>query len=78
MDCNKSLIDAIKLANLNNTVNTKVREVSACLTGKPVYYQKAVKLLSHRCGDPSEVVDEHLHRITDWQNIKEKDREGFE
>ena len=40
--------------------------------------QNAQLLLSHRYGHPSEVVDEHLHRITDWQNIKEKDREGFE
>jgi hypothetical protein len=29
-------------------------------------------------GDPCEVVDKHLHCISNWQNIKEKDREEFE
>ena len=29
-------------------------------------------------GDPREVVDAHLHRITNWHNIKEKDRDAFE
>ena len=55
-----------------------MREVIACLTGEPGDYQKAVKLLSDRYGDPSEVIDAHLRRITNWHNIKERDREGFE
>jgi endonuclease III len=75
---NKSLSDAIKLAHLNNSINDRVREVIACLTGEPGDYQKAVKLLSDRYGDPREVVDAHLHRITNWHNIKEKDRDAFE
>ena len=29
-------------------------------------------------GDPREVVDAHLHRIINWHNIKEKDRDAFE
>lgn len=78
VDSNKSLSDAIKLAHLNNSINNKVREVIACLTGEPGDYQKAVKLLSDRYGDPSEVIDAHLRRITNWHNIKERDREGFE
>ncbi|CAB4024185.1 Hypothetical predicted protein [Paramuricea clavata] len=78
VDNNKSLSDAIKLAHLNNSINDRVREVIACLTGEPGDYQKAVKLLSDRYGDPREVVDAHLHRITNWHNIKEKDRDAFE
>ena len=70
VDNNKSLSDAIKLAHLNNSINDRVREV--------IDYQKAVKLLSDRYGDPREVVDAHLHRITNWHNIKEKDRDAFE
>ena len=78
VDNNKSFSNATKLAHLNNSVNSKVREVIACLTGEPGDYQKAVKLLSDRYGDPCEVIDAHLHRITNWQNIKERDREEFE
>jgi hypothetical protein len=78
VDNNKSLSDAIKLAHLNNSINDRVREVIACLNGEPGDYQKAVKLLSDRYGDPREVVDAHLHRITNWHNIKEKDRDAFE
>ena len=69
---------AINLAHLDNSINNKVREVIACLTGEPGDYQKAVKLLSDRHGNPSEVIDAHLCRITNWLNIKERDREGFE
>ena len=77
VDSNKSLFDAIKLAHLNNSINNKVREVIACLTREPGDYQKAVELLSDRYGDPCEVIEAHLHRITNWHNIKERNREGL-
>jgi len=37
-----------------------------------------VRLLIQRYGDPCEVVDAYLRRITNWPQIKEKDLEGFE
>ena len=63
---------------MNNSLSDKVRSVIACLTGEQGDYEKAVKLLTERYGDPREVVDAHLRRITNWPDIKEKDREGFE
>ena len=72
---NRALSGPIKLAHLNNSLSDKVRSVIACLTGEPGDYEKAVKLLTERYGDPREVVDAHLRRITNWPDIKEKDRE---
>lgn len=37
-----------------------------------------MRLLIQRYGDPCEVVDAYLHRITNWPQIKEKDLDGFE
>lgn len=66
-------MNLIKLAHLNSD---KGRDVTACLTGEPGYYKKAVILLTDRYGAPREAVDAHLRRVTNWPVIK--DCEGFE
>lgn len=78
MDKNSSLSGPLKLAHLNSALTDKVREVIACLSGEPGDYEKAVKLLKDRYGDPQEVVNTHLRRVANWCKVKEKDRQGFE
>ena len=78
MHNNKNLSEAIKLAHLNNSLTENMKGVILCLTGGPGDYEKAIKLLSDRYGDPRDVVEAHLHRIIDWPNIKSNDREGFQ
>lgn len=40
-----SLLEAVKLAHLNNSINNKVREVTSCLTGRPRDYQDVEVLM---------------------------------
>ena len=75
---NKNLSEAVKLAHLNNSLTDNVKGDILCLTGGPGDYEKAIKLLSDRYGDPRDVVEAQLHRIIDWPNIKSNDREGFQ
>ena len=75
---NDKLTPAIKLAHLNSCLTDRVREVIACLTGEPGDYDRAVKQLTDRYGDPREIIDAHLRRISSWPHIKDKDREEFQ
>ena len=72
VDQNKALSGPIKPVHFNNSFSDKVRDVIACLPGEPGDYEKAVKLLSERYGDPREVVDAHLRRITKRPNRKKR------
>ena len=75
---NKNLSEVVKLAHLNNSLTDNVKGVILCLTGGPGDYEKAIKLMNDRYGDPRDVVEAHLHRIIDWPNIKSNDLEGFQ
>jgi hypothetical protein len=52
---NDKLTPAIKLAHLNSCLTDRVCEVIACLTGEPVDYDRAVKQLTGRYGDPEKL-----------------------
>ena len=41
-------------------------------------YQVAVKLLNDRFGDPCDVVDAHIWRITTWPSVEERDQKEFQ
>ena len=49
---NNNLSEAVKLAHLKNSLTDNVKGVILCLTGGPGDYEKAIKLLSDRYGDP--------------------------
>ena len=69
MHNNKNLSEAVKLPHLNNSLTDNVKGVILCLTEGAGDYEKAIKLLSCRYGDPPNVMVAHLHRIIDWPNI---------
>ena len=75
---NKSLSEAVKLAHLNNALTDNVSGIILCVTGEPGDYEKAIKLLNERYGDPQNVVETHLCRIIDWPNVKNNIREWFQ
>ncbi|CAB4018851.1 Hypothetical predicted protein, partial [Paramuricea clavata] len=75
---NDKPMPAVKLAHLNSCLTDRVRAVIACLTGEPGDYDRAVKQLTERHGDPREIIDAHLRRISSWPHIKDKDREEFQ
>ena len=60
---------------MNGSLSDKVTDMIACVTREPSDYERAGKILIH---DPREVTDANLRHITNWPNIKENDREGFE
>ena len=78
VDKNERLPSAIKFARLINALSEEVKEVVSCLTGESGDYERAVSLLTDRYGDPRDVIDAHLRRITGWPSVREKDRSGFE
>ncbi|XP_048576390.1 uncharacterized protein LOC125558915 [Nematostella vectensis] len=75
---NKTLSEPVKLAHLNNSLADNVKILISCLTGGPGDYEKAVKLLEGTFGDPRNVIEAHLNRITDWPAVRSDDRTGFE
>ncbi|XP_048578061.1 uncharacterized protein LOC116619333 [Nematostella vectensis] len=75
---NKTLSEPVKLAHLNNSLADNVKIVISGLTGGPGDYEKSVKLLEGRFGDPRDVIEAHLNRITDWPAVRSDDRTGFE